>query len=171
MIWISSGSRPARSAVRRRRPMLSCNASGVPTGKAGLLPMGYQPSHRVAARRMAGRLSPPTQKGGCGFCTGLGRNQMSEKLTYSPSKLGSSEVHNSLNARMYSSVTAPRSSKGSQPTASNSSRHQPTPTPTISLPPDRTSRVARALAATNGLRWGTMSTDVASLMALVHPAM
>ncbi|SVB12725.1 uncharacterized protein METZ01_LOCUS165579, partial [marine metagenome] len=49
-------------------------------GKVGLEPRGYQPSANSAVRRRAGRLSPPTQMGGWGFCTGFGRKLMSSKL-------------------------------------------------------------------------------------------
>src|SRR6516165_6758590 len=45
---------------------------GVAAGEQLLLPIGYQASPRRAARRSDGPLSPPTQIGGYGRCTGFG---------------------------------------------------------------------------------------------------
>ena len=67
-----------------------------------------------------------------------------------------------MNARMYSSVTAPLSSKEGRFRTSNSSRSQPAPTPSVTRPLESTSKVARALAATIGLRCGTIITLVPS---------
>ena len=96
---------------------------------------------------------------------------MLEKLMYLPSKTGSSDVHSSMKARMYSSVTAPLSSNDGRSRASNSSLSQPAPTPRVTLPLDSTSSVARALAATIGLRWGTIMTLVPRRSVVVWPAM
>ena len=55
----------------------SCDFLGQFSGSSmagGRNPMGIQPSPSVAARRIAALVWPPTQMGGCGFCTGLGRN-------------------------------------------------------------------------------------------------
>src|ERR1700735_2710431 len=87
---------------------------------------------------------------------------MLEKFTYLPAKLGSSLVHSSRQASRYSSVTAPRSSNGSVPIASNSSRHQPAPTPSVSRPSDSTSIVARIFAVSTAGRCGTTMTAVTS---------
>ena len=167
MMSISDMLRPACSACLERRRIPAASASGFPIGNWGLEPMGYQPLPSWAARRMAGRLSPPTQMGGWGFCTGLGKKDMLEKLQYSPWKDGLSLVHSSLKARMYSLVTAPRSWKGGSPKASNSSCIQPTPTPTMTRPWERTSSVANALAVTTGLRCGTIMTLVPKRIVLV----
>lgn len=73
-------------------------------------------------------------------------------------------------AATYSSVRGPRSSNGT-PSVANSSASQPTPIPSSTRsPPAMSSRVARALAVTTGLRWGTMRMAVPSLMRLVAPA-
>src|SRR6516165_9089019 len=64
----------------------------------GLTPIGYHPSPSLAARRMAGPLSPPIHSAGHGFCTGLGANRMSANLTKRPSNRGLSFVHSSRNA-------------------------------------------------------------------------
>jgi hypothetical protein len=61
---------------------------------------------------------------------------------------------------MYSSVTAPRRSNSGAPSASNSSRIQPTPTPSVTRPFDSTSMVASAFAVSTGLRYGTIITLV-----------
>ena len=61
-------------------------------------------------------------------------------------------VQSAFIRRMYSSVTAPRSANGGAASASNSSGHHPTPTPTISRPPDIASIVASCFAVTTGLR-------------------
>src|SRR5512134_1877034 len=125
--------------------------------------MGYQVSARRPARRSATGLSPPIQIGGCGFCTGLGANATFEKRQYLPVKVGLSLVHSSLKARMYSSLTAPRLSYGGAPIASNSSRIQPTPQPTMRRPLESTSMVASILAVRTGGRCGTTITEVSSL--------
>src|SRR6516164_757762 len=91
----------------------------------GLAPIGYQPSPILAARRIAGPLSPPIHSAGHGFCTGLGANRMSENLTKRPSNRGLSFVHSSRNAIRYSSVAVPRSANGGASIATNSSSSQP----------------------------------------------
>src|ERR1700675_1461348 len=132
--------------------------------------MGYQASASRPARRSATGLSPPTQMGGCGFCSGLGAKATLAKLQYLPANVGLSLVHSSLKARIYSSVTAPRLSYGGAPIASNSSRIQPTPQPTMSRPLESTSIVARIFAVSTGGRYGTTMTDVSSLAVDVIPA-
>jgi hypothetical protein len=57
-----------------------------------------------------------------------------------------------LKIAIHSSVTAPRRSKAGLPSASNSSFSQPTPTPSVILPPDSTSSDATILAVSTGLR-------------------
>ena len=59
-------------------------------------------------------------------------------------------------------MTAPRSSNGSVPIASNSSRHQPAPMPQVSRPSDSTSIVARIFAVSTAGRCGTTMTEVTS---------
>ena len=71
---------------------------------------------------------------------------------------------------MYSSVTAPRSSNGGVPRASNSAFIQPAPTPAIRRPPDRTSTVWNSFAVSMAGRCGATTTDVSSLIRCVHPA-
>ena len=71
---------------------------------------------------------------------------MSAKLTWRPSKRGSSSVQRILKACSHSSVTRPRSSKGGAFNASNSSLSQPAPTPSTIRPPESTSIVAAILA-------------------------
>ncbi len=63
----------------------------------------------------------------------------------------------------------PRCLKGT-PTASNSRAYQPAATPRIRRPPEITSRLPRALAATTGLRSGSTSTPVPSLIVRVRAA-
>ena len=125
----------------------------------GLVPIGYQASPSRAVRRIAGPLSPPTQIG-TRFCTGRGWKKIFENLAYLPLKLGFSLVHNSRQTAIVSSVTAPRSSNGSVPIASNSSRHQPTPMPQVKRPSDSTSIVAMIFAVSTGGRCGTTVTEV-----------
>ena len=127
----------------------------------GFVPIGYQASPSRAVRRIAGPLSPPTQIG-TRFCTGRGWKKMFENSAYLPLKLGFSLVHSSRQTAIVSSVTAPRSSNGSVPIASNSSRHQPTPMPQVNRPSDSTSIVAMILAVSTGGRCGTTVTEVTS---------
>jgi hypothetical protein len=63
-----------------------------------------------------------------------------------------------LKNRRYSSLTAPRRSKSNALRAENSSRSQPTPTPTVTRPAESTSMVASILAVTTGLRCGRIIT-------------
>ena len=125
------------------------------------MPIGYQASASLAVRRIAGPLSPPTQIG-TRCWTGRGWKKMLVNLAYLPSKLGFSFDHNSRQTAIVSSVTAPRSSNGSVPIASNSSLHQPTPIPQVSRPSDKTSIVARTFAVNTGGRCGTTVTEVTS---------
>src|SRR5881275_2815790 len=87
---------------------------------------------------------------------------MFEKLTYLPSKRGFSSVHKTRQTAIVSSVTAPRSSNGSVPIASNSSLHQPTPMPQVKRPSDNTSIVEMIFAVSTGGRCGTTVTEVTS---------
>jgi len=50
---------------------------------------------------------------------------------------GASADQSSWHAAIHSSVTLPRSSNGAAPMASNSSRHQPTPMPSVRRPLER----------------------------------
>src|SRR5687768_4340088 len=167
---MEDGLRPASCAWCLTVAAKSANRAGVPTGNRGLLPMGYQASASRPARRSATGLSPPTQMGGCGFCTGLGAKATLAKRQYVPANVGLSLVHSSLKARMYSSLTAPRLSYGGAPMASNSSRIQPTPQPTMSRPLESTSMVASILAVSTGGRCGTTMTEVSSRAVDVTPA-
>nr|WP_236004011.1 hypothetical protein [Nonomuraea antri] len=72
-------------------------------------------------------------------------------------------------ARRCSSVTRPRRSNGT-PSASNSCRAQPAPTPSTSRPPLSCCRLAAIRATSSGCRYGTISTLVPSLMRLVRAA-
>ena len=62
--------RPAASTAARR-------ASRLFSISCGVFDVACHPSPRVATRRKAPGLSPPTQIGGCGFCTGFGAKPMS----------------------------------------------------------------------------------------------
>ena len=82
------------------------------------------------------------------FGAGLGRTGMPARNV-----AGASLRQSSWNARMYSSLTEPRCSKGDgTPSVAASSRIQPTPQPTMRRPPDNTSMVASILAASSGFR-------------------
>ena len=132
----ADGSRPAFSVRSRSFATPALNRVSVSIGNCGLVPIGYHASPYFAVRRSAGPLSPPTQIG-IDFCTGFGVNTTSENFTYLPSNFGSSFAHSSLQTIIHSSVTAPRSSNGGAPIASNSSLHQPAPIPSVSRPFDR----------------------------------
>ena len=114
-------------------------------------------------RRSAGPLSPPTQIGGCGFCTGLGSKQdVVEADVLAGEAAASALVQSSMKALMYSSVTLPRSAKSGAWIASNSSFIQPAPMPSVSRPPDSTSMVESILAVSTAGRCGTTITEVTS---------
>ena len=166
---ISFGSRPAFSAkpCMRARPVLK--RLTVFIGNCGFVPTGYQPWAYLTVRRSAGPLSPPTQIG-IGFCTGLGVNTTSSNFTYLPENFGNSAVQSSLQAAIHSSVTCPRSSNGAAPIASNSSRHQPTPIPSVSRPLDRKSIVDSSLAVSTAGRCGTTMTESTKRSFVVNAA-
>ena len=155
-----AGSRFSAVAISPSRATAPINCSIEPSGKRGLLPIGYQVSPYRAVRRNAGPLSPPIHIGGYGFCRGLGRKLMFLNWTNSPSNTGSSSVHSILNACRYSSVTRPRWSNGGAPSASNSSRIQPAPTPSVIRPCESTSIVATSLAVSTAPRCGITVIDV-----------
>jgi hypothetical protein len=90
----------------------------------------------------------------------------SRKLEKVPENDARSSLHSARNAATASSVRAARSAKGT-PTASNSSSSHPTPMPRRTRPPESASSVASSLASTTGLRWGRISTPVASLTVVV----
>ena len=146
------GSRPASAVIFRRRATWALKRTRLSSGLAGLVPIGYQASPMRAVRRSAGPLSPPTQIGGCGFCTGLWAKTMLSKETCLPLKRGASLVQSSMKASMYSSVTLPRWAKSGASIASNSSFSQPAPMPTVRRPPDRTSMVDSILAVSTAGR-------------------
>ena len=116
--WCRSGGPPCRP----RR----AGASRASRNSAGVLEVACQPSPSVTTRRKAPGLSPPTQIGGCGFCTGLGAKPMSRKRKNSPSNEGLSSDHSALKTFRISSAWRPRRWNGT-PRISSSSFHQPTP--------------------------------------------
>ena len=103
------------------------------------------------------------------FLDGFGAKATLAKRQYLPSNVGVSLVHSSLKARMYSSLTVPRSSYAGAPIASNSSRIQPTPQPTMRRPLESTSSVASVFAVSTGGRCGSTRTDVSSFTVDVTP--
>src|SRR5262245_17849846 len=158
---IDFGSRPARRAHSWICFTFAAYSSG-PSIAGGRIPMGCQPSPIVAARRSAAPVCPPIQIGMPPRCTGLGSTWMSRTEQYLPSNVTGSVVHADRISRMYSSVTGPRSSNGGAPSASNSSRSQPTPAPRMTRPFESTSVVASILAARRGLRYGITRTLIPS---------
>ncbi len=164
------GSRPASAVILRRRATWVLKRVRLSSGFCGLVPIGYHASPMRAARRSAGPLSPPTQIGGCGFCTGFGSKPILENRTCLPSNFGASLVQSSTKARTYSSVTVPRASKSGASMASNSSRIQPAPIPSVSRPPERTSMVERILAVSTAGRCGTTMTEVTRRRRVVFAA-
>ena len=102
-------------------------------------------------------------------CTGFGLTRTASKLTNSPSNEATSSRHSVRMASTYSLVRAPRRSNGT-PSASNSSRDQPMPMPSVSLPPLSVSSVAACLATSTGLCSGSSSTPVAIRMVEVAAA-
>jgi hypothetical protein len=113
--------------------------------------VGCHTAAKRAARRGAASLAPPIQIGGCGCCTGFGFTCMSAKLANLPANETLPGPQHACQRRRYSFVRAPRSWNGTL-SAANSASFQPALTPTVSLPPDIRSSVARALAVTMGLR-------------------
>src|SRR5215470_13448650 len=100
---VPSACRPARAAASdiaidtgifaasRPAARASSPSVAIPCPSAsGDIPSGCQPSPRRAARRMAGRLTPPITMGIAGFCSGLGENFIPSKREYLPSNFGSS---------------------------------------------------------------------------------
>ena len=93
-------------------------------------------------------------------CAGFGYDLSGANFVNSPSNAVSGSRHMRRITSMYSSVRRPRRSNGT-PSASNSSRIQPTPMPSSTRPPDRRSRVATSFASTSGLRCGRIRMPVA----------
>ena len=66
---------PPRSAASASRDARASRRGG--SGEAAIAPTGCQPSPWRAVRRSAAGEWPPTQIGGCGFCSGNGSQRMS----------------------------------------------------------------------------------------------
>ena len=111
---------------------------------------------------MAASVSPPTRIG-IEAWTGRGLHVTGGKSTKAPWNSAWGPAHSARMAATYSSLRAPRCSHGT-PSASNSSRSQPTPRPSSTRPPESWSSVASSFASTSGLRWGTMRMQVPSRM-------
>ena len=120
----------------------------------------YQPSAHATTRRSAASLLPPRTIGIPVLPTGFGLTRTESKLTNSPVNDATSSRHTVRIAATYSAVRAARRSNGT-PSASNSSRDHPMPTPSVNRPPHNVSSVAACLATTTGLCSGSSSTPVA----------
>ncbi len=151
----SAGSRPASRHSSFSRAIRSRTASMLERLKP------YQPSPIVATRRKAASLLPPNTTGTRRFRAGFGLTLTREKDTNSPANDATSSRHRTRIASRYSRARWPRRANGT-PIASNSSRDQPTPIPSVSRPPHRTSRLATCLASSTGLCSGNSKTPVAS---------
>ena len=100
---------------------------------------------------------------------GFGLTRMRSNRANSPSKEATSSRQMARMAATYSSVRAPRRAKGT-PSASNSSRDHPMPTPKVSRPSDNRSRLAACFATITGLCSGSRRTPVATPMVEVAAA-
>src|SRR5262245_17285292 len=99
--------------------------------------------------------------------SGLRFEQHLAKVGIPPeNEIGPASLHRSRRTLIPSSKKRPRSAHAT-PTASSSSRIHPVPTPRITLPPDRASRVATSLAKTIGFRVGVARTVVPIATVLV----
>ncbi len=145
------------AAQLARRP--PCSGSACPSGIAGWC--RSDTTHRHIARYGAAPdCSRRRPRSGSASAPASAVNTTLVNFAYLPSKRGSSCSHSSLHAIMYSSVTAPRSSNGGVPTASNSSFIQPAPMPSVRRPFDSTSSVASIFAVSTAGRCGTTITEV-----------
>ena len=114
---------------------------------------GSHPSPKRAVRRSAAGDDPPTQMGGRGAWTGRGLSPTAGGLPSSARSVGNSSPTPPAMPRWPRRWPAPgRSNSG--PMRSNSSATWPAPTPQMTRPPDRASRVANSLAARSGCRSG-----------------
>ena len=167
--WRERGRRAPSSLTVRARPRGPARAAArLPASKRfiessrlrGLVPIGYQASPSRAVRRIAGPLSPPTQIGDALLHRLRLEEDVGEFGVFAAEAAGSRWSTARGSTAIVSSVTAPRSSNGSVPIASNSSLHQPTPMPKVNRPSDSTSIVAMILAVSTGGRCGTTVTEV-----------
>ena len=102
-------------------------------------------------------------------CTGRGSHQIFSNDTVSDANDAGESRQSTRQAAIVSSSRCARASKSS-PAASNSSRCQPTPTPSSSRPCDSTSSVAAVFASTIAGRSGAIRIPVASRTREVAPA-
>jgi hypothetical protein len=107
---------------------------------------GCQAASNLMARRIAAALLPPTQMG-----------------------TGDCAPHASRNVARYSSVSRPRLANCT-PSASNSCRAPPIPTPSTSRPPLSSWRLRAMRATSSGCRYGSTITVVPSRTRVVMPA-
>ena len=143
-----------RERRRRARPRAwqSRASSAWPArSSAGGRLIGCHAAPNSHVRRSAARLWPPTQIGGCGFCTGLGSKVSPLNCVYVPANDGARAVHSSCIARRCSSVIGPRSAKGT-PSIALSAATQPAPMPSTTRPPLSASSEETILAVTTALR-------------------
>src|SRR6185503_5031768 len=108
--------------------------------------------------------------GGRGRWTVRGTITASRRLNSSTLRVTRSSVHSRIRMSRLRSNWRPRCLNGT-PTASNSRAYQPAATPRMSRPPEITSRLPRALAATTGLRSGRTRTPVPRRIFRVRAAM
>ena len=106
---------------------------------------GCQAASKAMARRIAAALLPPIHRGIC----------------FAP--------HASRSVVRHSSVSLPRMAYGT-PSASNSCRAPPAPTPSTSRPPLSSSRLRAIRATSSGCRYGSTTTVVPSRIRVVMPA-
>ena len=143
MRGINAGTgRPSSSAVASSRP--------TPDQPSRVNRSGCQASPSSTARRMPASLLPPTQ-------IGIARP-------------GSRLVGQAPRMRDQVLVGQRAAPPERTPSASNSCRAQPTPTPRTSRPPLSRLRFAAIRAVSSGCRYGTMSTVVPSRTRRVTPA-
>jgi len=107
--------------------------------------------------------------GGCGLCTGLGKDHIGPKSTMSPWYSAGSVVHIALTASTRSLRSFQRVLK-SVPWSAISSRFHPPPMPNMNRPPEMTSRLADSLAVWMGSRSMSRQMPVATRMVLLARA-
>jgi hypothetical protein len=123
---------------------------GLAGAQLGRRAIDRMPRAELDVRRSAARLWPPTQIGGCGFCTGLGSKVSPLNCVYVPERRRRA-VHSSCIARRCTSVIGPRSAKSTPSIALSAATH-PAPMPSTTRPPLSASSDETILAVTTALR-------------------
>ena len=144
---------PAASARPRAWQSRASSARPARSSSGGRL-IGCQAAPNSTVRRSAARLWPPTQIGGCGFCTGLGSKMSPLNCVYLPANDGAAAGPQLLHRLAGTRRSWRRARRTARRASALSAATQPAPMPSTTRPPLSASSEETILAVTTALRYG-----------------